>query len=78
MKIRGSWAGALAVGLAAILLVSCGGGAGDADQVGEQPAASQESEEQDAGEARVQVLRDRAFLGDPDAPVVIQEYSDFL
>ena len=29
-------------------------------------------------EARVQVIRDRAYLGSADAPVVIEEFSDFL
>lgn len=57
----------------ALLLVSCGS-AGEAPSAASQADATEQTEE----EARVQVIRGRAMLGDPNAPVVIQEYSDFL
>ncbi len=85
-------AGALAVAFIALLLASCGDGYGDQQSASQaQPAAQAEQADQPAqveqtqqvaqqaeSEARVQVIRDRAFIGSPDAPVVIQEYSDFL
>ena len=85
MTRTGLWIGALGLVVSAALLAACGGGYGD-----EQPAAaaqqSSEAEqaqqveqvEQAQPEARVQVIRDRAYLGSKDAPVVIREYSDFL
>ena len=77
MSARRIWIGALALVAVAMLLASCGGGYGSdeqsASQVGQTEQAGQVEEE-----ARVQVVRDRASLGDPDAPVVIEEYSDFL
>lgn len=72
-----TWTGALLIAITALLLVSCGGGTSEEGQVASQSTAAQESAAIDQ-EARVQVVRDRASLGDPDAPVVIQEYSDFL
>ncbi len=36
------------------------------------------SDDESGEQARVQVIRGRASLGDPNAPVVIEEYSDFL
>ena len=75
-KRTGIWIGTLALVVSAALLAACGGG-----DDGEQSAAeAQQSEqvEQAQPEARVQVIRDRAYLGSADAPVVIQEYSDFL
>lgn len=72
-----TWLGALIVIAATLLLVSCGGSYGEPES--ETPAATQaEAEGTPAEEARVQVIRGRASLGDPDAPVVIQDYSDFL
>ena len=75
MKRAGIWFGALGLVVSAALLAACGGG-----DDGEQSAAAQQSTEaqQAEQEARVQVIRERASLGSPDAPVVIQEYSDFL
>jgi protein-disulfide isomerase len=75
------WIGALGLVVSAVLIAACGGG-----DDGEQSAAAQQSVdaqqteqvEQAEPEARVQVIRERASLGSPDAPVVIQEYSDFL
>lgn len=61
----------------ALFLAACSGGDDAAQESGTQTAAPQEVESA-AAEARVQVIRDRASLGDPNAPVVIQEYSDFL
>ena len=72
-----TWTGALLIALAALLLVSCAGGTGEEGQVASQSTAAEASAATDQ-EARVQVVRDRASLGDPNAPVVIQEYSDFL
>lgn len=77
MTRPGTWAAALLIVLTAFLLVSCGGGAGEDERVASQSTPTQESTAIDQ-EARVQVVRDRAVLGDPNAPVVIQEYSDFL
>ncbi len=84
MKRAGIWIGALGLVVSAVLIAACGGG-----DDGEQSAAAQQSAEAQQveqveqtepaqEEARVQVIRDRASLGSPDAPVVIQEYSDFL
>ncbi|MYA01685.1 MAG: hypothetical protein F4038_05605 [Chloroflexi bacterium] len=61
----------------ALFLAACSGGDDVAQETGTQTAAPQEVESAEA-QARVQVIRDRASLGDPNAPVVIQEYSDFL
>ena len=78
------WAAALAIVFAVTLLAACGGGASDEAQVASPTTAprdsadSADSAEQIDEQARVQVVRDRASLGDPNAPVVIQEYSDFL
>lgn len=81
-KRIGLWIGALGLLVSAALLAACGGGYDS-----EQPAAAQqtaesaqqvEQVESAQPEARVQVIRDRAYLGSEDAPVVIQEYSDFL
>ncbi len=81
MSARRIWIGVLAIVTVAILLASCGGGYGGGYGNDEQ-SASQVAQTEQAGqveeEARVQVVRDRASLGDPDAPVVIEEYSDFL
>lgn len=70
------WLGALGLVVSAMLLAACGGG----DDIEQSAAEAQQSEqiEQTEPEARVQVIRDRASLGSADAPVVIQEYSDFL
>ena len=76
MTRPGTWAAALVIVLTAFLLLSCGGTSEDG-QVDSQPTAAQESAPTDQ-EARVQVVRDRGVLGDPNAPVLIQEYSDFL
>lgn len=72
-----TWTGALLIALTALLLVSCSDGTGEEGQVESQATTAQESAATDQ-EARVQVVRDRGTLGDPNAPVVIQEYSDFL
>lgn len=75
------WAAALAIVFAVTLLAACGGGASDEAQVASPttaPQGSADSAEQIDEQARVQVVRDRASLGDPNAPVVIEEYSDFL
>ncbi|MXY86776.1 MAG: hypothetical protein F4Y95_09900 [Chloroflexi bacterium] len=72
-----TWTGALLIALTALLLASCAGGTGEEGQVASQTTAAQESTATDQ-EARVQVVRARGTLGDPNAPVVIQEYSDFL
>ena len=77
MTRPGTWAAALVIVLTAFLLLSCGGGTSEDGQVDSQPTAPQESAPTDQ-EARVQVVRDRGVLGDPNAPVLIQEYSDFL
>ncbi len=61
----------------ALFLAACSSGDDVAQETGAQSTASQEAESAEA-QARVQVIRDRASLGDPNAPVVIQEYSDFL
>lgn len=56
------------------LLSACSGG-------GEQepPTASEARQStQPAEEARVQIIRGRATLGNRDAPILIQDYSDFL
>ena len=79
-------AGSLAVAFIALLLTSCGDGdqqsASEAQPVAQAEQAGQpaqvEQAQQAEPEARVQVIRDRGFIGSPDAPVVIQEYSDFL
>ncbi|MCY4618353.1 MAG: hypothetical protein OXD50_07350 [Chloroflexi bacterium] len=81
-------AGTLAVAFIALLLTSCGDADGDQQSASQAQSAIQaeqadqpaqiEQTQQAEPEARVQVIRDRAFLGSPDAPVVIQEYSDFL
>ncbi len=85
-------AGSLAVAFIAVLLTSCGDGDGDLQSASQaQPTTQAEQADQPAQveqtqqpaqqaepEARVQVIRDRGFIGSPDAPVVIQEYSDFL
>ena len=76
MTRPGTWAAALVIVLTAFLLLSCGG-TSEGGQVDSQPTAAQESAPTDQ-EARVQVVRDRGVLGDPNAPVLIQEYSDFL
>ena len=76
MTRPGTWAAALVIVLTAFLLLSCGGTSEDV-QVDAQTTAAQESAPTDQ-EARVQVVRDRGVLGDPNAPVLIQEYSDFL
>lgn len=76
MTRPGTWAAALVIVLTAFLLLSCGGTSEDG-QVDSQTTAAQESAPTDQ-EARVQVVRDRGVLGDPNAPVLIQEYSDFL
>lgn len=55
------------------LLAACGG----VDQ--EAPATTEAAQStQPAEEARVQVIRGRATLGNPDAPILIQDFSDFL
>ena len=81
MSARRILIGALAIVAVAMLLASCGGGYGGGYGNDEQSASQVDRTEQ-AGEveeeARVQVVRDRASLGDPNAPVVIEEYSDFL
>ena len=81
MSARRIWIGVLAIVTVALLLASCGGGYGGG-YGGDEQSASQVDRTEQAGEveqeARVQVIRDRASLGDPDAPVVIEEYSDFL
>lgn len=59
---------------AALLLIACGGG-DQAPPAGSQVETTEQTQDE---EARVQVIRGRATLGDPDAPVVIEEYSDFL
>lgn len=56
------------------LLSACSGG-------GEQePATASEARQstQPAEETRLQIIRGRATLGNPDAPILIQDYSDFL
>ncbi len=77
MSARRIWIGALAIVAVAMLLASCGGGYGNDEQSASQVAQTEQAGEIEQ-EARVQVIRDRASLGDPDAPVVIEEYSDFL
>ncbi len=84
-KRTGLWIGALGLLVSAALLAACGGGydseqpAAAAQQTAEAQQAEQvEQVESAQPEARVQVIRDRAYLGSEDAPVVIQEYSDFL
>ena len=75
------WLGALGLVVSAMLLAACGGGDdGGQSAAAQRTAEAQQSEqvEQAQPEARVQVIRDRASLGSADAPVVIQEYSDFL
>lgn len=83
-KRTGVWIGALGLLVSAAVLAACGGGYDS-----ERPAAAQQTAEAQQveqveqvesaqPEARVQVIRDRAYLGSEDAPVVIQEYSDFL
>lgn len=87
MKRAGIWIGALGLVVSAVLIAACGGGddgeqsaaaqrSAEAQQVDQAEQAEQAEPAQE--EARVQVIRDRASLGSPDAPVVIQEYSDFL
>ncbi|MXX47880.1 MAG: hypothetical protein F4088_01160 [Chloroflexi bacterium] len=61
----------------ALFLAACSSGDDVAQEPGTHTAAPQEVESAET-QARVQVNRDRASLGDPNAPVVIQEYSDFL
>ena len=75
------WIGALVLVVSAVLLAACGGG----DDGGQTTTAQRSADaqqvaqvEQAEPEARVQVIRDRAYLGSADAPVVIEEYSDFL
>ena len=77
MSARRILIGALAIVAVAILLASCGGGYGDDEQTASKAAQTEQAGEVEQ-EARVQVIRDRASLGDPNAPVVIEEYSDFL
>ncbi|MDE2747187.1 MAG: hypothetical protein OXI41_14640 [Chloroflexota bacterium] len=92
MNQRRIWAGLIAfaaVAAVATLVAACGGGAesepeqtaaqaaGQTAQA-EQAAAQAEQVESAEQDARVQVVRGRAALGDPAAPVLIQEYSDFL
>ncbi len=76
MKRTRLWFGALGLVVSAALLAACGGGDGSEQSAAE--AQQSEQIEQAQPEARVQVIRDRASLGRADAPVVIQEYSDFL
>ena len=84
MKRAGIWIGALALVVSAVLIAACGGGDNGEQSAAAQRSADAQQVEQVAQaepaqqEARVQVIRDRASLGSPDAPVVIQEYSDFL
>jgi len=92
MNQRRIWAGLIAVAAVATLVAACGGGAkSEPEQTAVQaagPTAQAEQAEQAAAQAeqvvsaeqdaRVQVVRGRAALGDPAAPVLIQEYSDFL
>ena len=84
MRRMGFWVGALGLVVSAALLAACGGGddgepaavAQQAEQVEQVEQAAQVEAAQP--EARVQVIRDRAYLGSADAPVVIEEFSDFL
>ncbi len=69
---------ALPVALLAALLL---GGLLSACSGGEQepPTASEARQStQPAEETRLQIIRGRATLGNPDAPILIQDYSDFL
>ena len=77
MSARRILIGALAIVAVAILLASCGGGYGYDEQTASKAVQTEQAGEVEQ-EARVQVIRDRASLGDPDAPVVIEEFSDFL
>jgi protein-disulfide isomerase len=82
MKTRRFRVGVFTALIGAALLSACGGGgeskpqATTSQSVEQVEAADQPT--QSEPEARVQVIRDRAYLGSPDAPVVIEEYSDFL
>lgn len=88
MKRAGIWFGALGLVVSAVLIAACGGGDdGERSAAAQQSADAQQTDRVDQPEpaqqpaqqgARVQVIRARASLGSPDAPVVIQEYSDFL
>ncbi len=84
MKRAGIWIGALGLVVSAVLIAACGSGDDGEQSAAAQRSADAQQVEQVAQaepaqqEARVQVIRDRASLGSPDAPVVIQEYSDFL
>ena len=84
MKRAGIWFGALGLVVSAVLIAACGGGDDAEQSAAAQRSMDAQQVEQVAQaepaqpEARVQVIRDRASLGSPDAPVVIQEYSDFL
>ena len=84
MKRAGIWIGALGLVVSAVLIAACGSGDDGEQSAAAQRSADAQQVEQVAKaepaqqEARVQVIRDRASLGSPDAPVVIQEYSDFL
>lgn len=66
--------GLLAALLLGGLLAACSGG-----EEPESPATTETPQStQPAEEARVQIIRGRATLGNPDAPILIQDYSDFL
>ena len=85
MAGRVAWIAALTIVCSAFWLASCAAGDDGDDQSATQAAtqaatqtAGAEPAEQPEPGARVQVIRNRASLGSPDAPVVIQEHSDFL
>ena len=71
---------------AALLAAACGGDSQSRPSAAQsqQPQAYQAGDPQSAQPAqaeeqpRVQVVRGRATLGSPDAPILITEYSDFL
>ncbi len=84
------FAAALVAG--ALLAAACGGDSQSQPSAAQsqQPQAYQAGDPQSAQSAqsaqlaqaeeqpRVQVVRGRATLGSPDAPILITEYSDFL
>lgn len=78
MRRTRPWIVALALVVSVALLAACGGGDDGEQTTAAQRSADAQQVEPAEPEARVQVIRDRAYLGSADAPVVIEEYSDFL